>query len=77
MLGQHLVDIKCMMNDVSEADVLYGQTIAWAAAPPILLLAVAACWLSIHKMRIICCPGQIAEVRIRIQISAAVILCAS
>ena len=44
VLGQHLVNLKCMFPERSEAEVFYASQIAWAVIPIALLGACAATW---------------------------------
>ena len=44
VLGQHLVNLKCMFPERSEAEVFYASQIAWAVIPIALLCACAATW---------------------------------
>ena len=44
VLGQHLVNLKCMFPERSEAEVFYASQIAWAVIPIALLGACAAAW---------------------------------
>jgi hypothetical protein len=44
VLGQHLVNLKCMFPERSEAEVFYASLIAWAVIPIALLGACAATW---------------------------------
>lgn len=43
-LGQHLVNLKCLYPDMSEADVFYRLKILWAVAPPVLLVLCLFTW---------------------------------
>ena len=47
VLGQHLVNLKCMFPERSEAEVFYASQIAWAAFPIALLGACGVTWLVI------------------------------
>ena len=44
VLGQHLVNLKCMFPERSEAEVFYASQIAWAVIPIALLGACAVTW---------------------------------
>ena len=44
VLGQHLVNLKCMLPERSEAEVFYASQITWAVIPIALLGACAATW---------------------------------
>jgi hypothetical protein len=45
VLGQHLVNLKCMFPERSEAEVFYASQIAWAVIPIALLGACGMAWL--------------------------------
>ena len=57
VLGQHLVNLKCMFPERSEAEVFYASQIAWAIIPIALLGACAATWHVID----LACGGQTAS----------------
>lgn len=46
VLGQHFVDLKCLLEgtDVSDADVFYTFTAMWAVSAPTLVVACLFCW---------------------------------
>ena len=51
VLGQHLVNLKCMYPKNSEADVFYTTRIIWAILPVALPLICTLVWLIIHKLK--------------------------
>jgi hypothetical protein len=48
VLGQHFVNLKCMLPSYSEAEVFYSSRIAWALLPPLLSGACVLTWVLIH-----------------------------
>jgi hypothetical protein len=44
VLGQHLVNLKCMIPNYTDADVFYGIGLTWGVAPPLLLMACVVTW---------------------------------
>ncbi len=50
VLGQHLVNLKCMFPSYSEAEVFYSSRIAWALLPPLLSAACVLTWVLIHAV---------------------------
>ena len=60
VLGQNLVNLKCMNPNypgtISEAEVFYIIRIAWAAAPPILLILCVLTWVVVDQCK---CAGLI------------------
>ena len=44
-LGQHVVNLKCLMSTWSDAEVFYLQAIAWSLIPIALCLAIGLFWL--------------------------------
>jgi len=50
VLGQHLVNLKCLIPNYTDADVFYGIGLTWGAAPPTLLLACVVTWHIVDKM---------------------------
>ena len=59
-LGQHLVNLKCLSNDMSEADVFFHLKIMSAAGPPVLLLLCVVTWYLVAALfrRIKCCSAD-------------------
>jgi hypothetical protein len=45
VLGQHMVNLKCMFPEESEAEVFYSSQLAWGLFPPFLVGACIATWL--------------------------------
>ena len=50
VLGQHLVNLKCMIPNYNDADVFYGIGLTWGVAPPLLLLACVVTWHIVDKL---------------------------
>jgi hypothetical protein len=50
VLGQHLVNLKCMIPEYTDADVFYGIGLTWGIAPPLLLLACVVTWHVADKL---------------------------
>ena len=50
VLGQHLVNLKCMIPEYTDADVFYGIGLTWGVAPPLLLLACIVTWHIADKL---------------------------
>ena len=50
MLGQHLVNLKCMIPSYTDADVFYGIGLTWGVAPPLLLVACITTWHFVNKL---------------------------
>lgn len=44
VIGQHFVNIKCMVPSYTEADIFYATQIAWAVLPWFLLLVCLLLW---------------------------------
>jgi len=51
VLGQHLINLKCMFPDMSDGDVFFRIQLLWGVAPPILLIVCVATWLLISKCK--------------------------
>ena len=51
MLGQHTINLKCMYDDFSEADVFYTTRIVWAIFPPTLIFLCVLSWILIFRLR--------------------------
>jgi hypothetical protein len=49
VLGQHLVNLKCMIPEYTDADVFYGIGLTWGVAPPLLLIASIVTWQVVDK----------------------------
>ncbi len=49
VLGTHLVNVKCLSTDASEAAVFYWTRLLWAVLPPLLSLACAVCWWALRR----------------------------
>ena len=49
VLGQHLVNLKCMIPSYTDADVFYGIGLTWGIAPPLLLVACITTWHVVDK----------------------------
>ena len=72
MLGQHLVNLKCMFPSYTDAEVFYSIQLTWALVPPLLLLACIATWYLVAKCTI--CFGQVTELEIKIKSSCIALL---
>ena len=44
VLGQHMVNLKCMFPERSEAEVFYSSRVAWACFPPLMIGACVMTW---------------------------------
>jgi hypothetical protein len=53
VLGQHLINLKCMFPDMSDGDVFFRIQLLWGVAPPMLLILCVATWLLISKCKTI------------------------
>ena len=51
VLGQHLVNVKCMYSEQSDADVFYFTRIIWAVLPVIATLLCVLVWLLVSKFK--------------------------
>ena len=51
VLGQHLINLKCMFPDMSDGDVFFRIQLLWGVAPPILLILCVATWQLISKCK--------------------------
>ena len=51
VLGQHLVNLKCMYPEYSEAEVFYTTRIIWAILPVALPLMCTLVWLMLHRLK--------------------------
>ena len=49
VLGQHLVNLKCMLPEYTDADVFYSVQVTWGVVPPSLLAACVATWHFVDK----------------------------
>ena len=59
VLGQHLVNLKCMVDGQSDADVFFTTHIGWAVIPFLLLAVSAFLWLLLFKC--CCCKRYFAN----------------
>jgi hypothetical protein len=73
VLGQHLVNLKCMFPERSEAEVLYTSQILWALIPPALAGASVASWLVIDALCSTSKEKKKKEKTLRQKISATVV----
>ena len=53
VLGQHLINLKCMFPDMSDGDVFFRIQLLWGVAPPMLLILCVATWLLVSKCKTI------------------------
>ena len=68
VLGQHLINLKCMFPDMSDGDVFFRIQLLWGVAPPILLILCVATWQLISKCK------SIEELDIKIKTSCVALL---
>ena len=73
VLGQHLVNLKCMFPERSEAEVLYTSQILWALIPLVLAGASVASWLVIDALCSTSKEKKKKEETLRQKISATVV----
>ena len=50
VLGQHLVNLKCLVPDYTDADVFYGVGLAWGVGPPLLLFLCVLTWYTVYAL---------------------------
>ena len=53
LMGQHLVNVKCMYPEITEAEVFYNVRLFWAGVPPFLVAGVTLMWWIISKCQTI------------------------
>ena len=53
VLGQHLINLKCMFPDMSDGDVFFRIQLLWGVAPPVLLTMCVATWLLLSNCKIV------------------------
>ena len=71
VLGQHLVNLKCLLPNYTDADVFYSTELTWGVAPPLLLLTCVATWHTIDK----CMPCiTVSDLEIKIKTSCVALL---
>ena len=73
VLGQHFVNLKCMIPSESytDADVFYGIALAWGVAPPLLLLACVTTWHVVDK----CMPCfKVSDLTMKMKTSCVALL---
>jgi hypothetical protein len=68
VLGQHLINLKCMFPDMSDGDVFFRIQLLWGVAPPILLILCVVTWQLISKCK------NIEELDIKIKTSCVALL---
>ena len=51
VLGQHLMNLKCMFLDMSDGDVFFSTQLLWGLAPPIILIVCVATWLVVDRTK--------------------------
>ena len=71
VLGQHLVNLKCMFPGYTDADVFYSTQLTWGVAPPIVLLLCVVTWQVMDK--IMPC-FEISDLQINIKSSCVALL---
>ena len=47
VLGQHFVNIKCLMDGLSDLDIFYTTAVTWAVAPIALVIVCSLAWIVI------------------------------
>ena len=71
VLGQHLVNLKCMFLDMSDADVFFRFALVWGIALPFLIAACILIWHFVDK----CMPCfNVSHLQVKIRASC-VALC--
>ena len=68
VLGQHLINLKCMFPDMSDGDVFFRIQLLWSVAPPILLILCVATWQLLSKCK------HIEELDIKMKTSCVALL---
>ena len=54
VLGQHLVNVKCMANKgISAGDIFFGTRIVWAMLPVVLPLCTMVVWYVVSKVQVV------------------------
>ena len=53
VLGQHLINLKCMFPDMTDGDVFFRIQLLWGVAPPILLLLCTTTWFLLNQCKTI------------------------
>ena len=53
VLGQHLVNLKCMFPANSDADVFFAMQVLWACALPVLVVLTVILWLIFARIWVI------------------------
>jgi hypothetical protein len=53
LMGQHLVNVKCMYPLITEAEVFYNVRIFWACVPPFLVVGVVLVWWLVSKFVVV------------------------
>ena len=74
VVGQHFVDVKCMVPHYTEAEVFYITRYAWAFLPPFLFLACFLSWVAIECMCGKCKFGRNFKKKFRISVVALMYL---
>ena len=72
VLGAHLVDYKCMVDTMTDADVFYAFVTVWAILPFILVIAVVGIWIFVAAPLCVC--FSVTELRRKITISVVALL---
>ena len=74
VLGQNLINFKCLFPEYSESAVFYAIRVLWATAPPVLVVSCALSWVVIdrcqcsyrcHLMYYCCCRKKHSLVAFR------------
>ena len=68
MLGQHLINLKCMFPDMTDGDVFFRIQLMWGVAPPILLLLCVTTWFLLNQCK------SITDLKSKIKTSCVALL---
>ena len=58
VLGEHLVNLKCLVPSYSDADVFYAKAGAWAAMPLVLVGVCLGVWACVARAKDVARLGQ-------------------
>ena len=71
VIGQHLVNLKCMFPEYTDAQVFFTVQTFWGLAPPLLLIL---CWLTWHMVDKIMPCFSVSDLSTKIQSSCVAII---
>ena len=58
VIGKHIFNLKCMVGEATEAQVLYYGTLSTAVSPVLLLAVNLCCWYMVYEFQRCCrCGG--------------------